>query len=86
MTAGGLKFTWPLDEDSVTRLRQWFNAFKIVNGEKVVLPLPEDLTLPREAVDGVVRSAEHQYRQKPTSMSPTCHPGSPPICDLRLAI
>jgi hypothetical protein len=63
VTAGGLKIRYPVDEDTETRLRNVYHAFKVgKDGERQVLPLPADLTLPRENVDGVVRSHEHQYR------------------------
>lgn len=63
VTAGGLKLRYPLDDDSENRLRVVYNAYKVdKDGNRVVLPLPQDLTLPRESIDGVVRSKDHQYR------------------------
>lgn len=64
VTSGGLKIRYPLDEDSEIRLRTVYNCFRVnrKTGEREVLPLPPDLTLPREAVDGIVRTSEHQYR------------------------
>lgn len=64
VTAGGLKVRYPIDEDSESRLRMVYNCFKVDarTGERQVLPLPPDLTLPRSNVDGVVRNTEHQYR------------------------
>lgn len=64
VTAGGLKLRYPIDDDTETRLRTVYNCFRANprTGEREALPLPPDLTLPREAVDGVVRSSEHQYR------------------------
>jgi hypothetical protein len=62
-TSGGLKIRYPMDEDTETRLRIVYNAFRVNKaGEREVLPLPADLTLPRSNVDGLVRSGEHQYR------------------------
>jgi hypothetical protein len=62
-TSGGLKIRYPMDEDTETRLRVVYNAFRVNKaGEREVLPLPADLTLPRSNVDGIVRSSEHQYR------------------------
>lgn len=64
VTCGGLKVKFPIDADSEHKLRIVYNAYRVdaKTGEKVVLPLPPDLTLPREYVDGLVRTAEHQYR------------------------
>lgn len=64
VTSGGLKVRYPIDDDTEMRLRTVYNCFRAnpKTGEKEELPLPPDLTLPRAAVDGVVRSTEHQYR------------------------
>jgi len=64
VTAGGLKIRYPVDVDTEHRLRIVYNAYRVngKTGEKEVLPLPPDLTLPREHVDGKVRSSDHQYR------------------------
>jgi hypothetical protein len=64
VTGGGLKIRYPIDEDTENRLRIVYNAYKVntKTGEREVLPLPPDLALPREHVDGVVRTADHQYR------------------------
>jgi len=64
VTGGGVKIRYPIDDDTEIRLRQVYNCFTVdkKSGERLVLPLPPDLTLPREAADGVVRSSEHQYR------------------------
>jgi hypothetical protein len=64
VTAGGLKVRYPIDDDTENRLRLVYGAYKVnrATGEREVLPLPEDLTLPRANVDGVVRSDEHVYR------------------------
>lgn len=64
VTSGGLKIRYPMDSDTETRLRLAFGAFVVEkgSGERKELPLPDDLTLPRSNVDGVVRTNEHQYR------------------------
>lgn len=63
VTSGGLKIRYPLDEDSVLRLQNVYNCYKVNKaGEREVLPLPPDMTLPREQVDGISKSTEHQYR------------------------
>jgi hypothetical protein len=56
VTAGGLKLRWPLDAESEDRLRRVFNRFKIdkQTGHVTPLPLPEDLTLPAPARNGLV--------------------------------
>jgi hypothetical protein len=63
VTGGGLKIRYPFDDDTENRLRIVFNAYTVRNGERVTLPLPADLTLPRASVDGQVHSTEHQYRK-----------------------
>ncbi len=64
VTSGGTKIQYPIDDDTEYRLRVIYNAFVIdkSTNEKKILPLPQDLTLPRQYVDGIVRSNEHQYR------------------------
>lgn len=70
VTGGGLKLKhWddpdhPMDLDTLDRLRRTFGLFKIDPQTKdlVILDLPEDLTLPRTAVDGKISAAaEHRY-------------------------
>jgi HAMP domain-containing protein len=64
VTAGGLKIRYPIDDDTDTRLHIVYNAFRVNKdtGDREMLPLPGDLTLPRENVDGIVRAQEHVYR------------------------
>ena len=68
VTAGGAKLKhWddpsePMDPDTEDRLRRIFHAFRIdaKTKERVILPLPGDMTLPAVAVIGVP-GTDHQY-------------------------
>jgi len=64
VTGGGVKIRYPIDNETEERLRVVYNCYREdpKTHTRVVLPLPENLTLPREQVDGIVRSTEHQYR------------------------
>ena len=69
VTAGGVKLkeyadpNFPKDEDTEERLRGIFKSYTFnPNKERVLLPLPDDLTLPAESVDGQVRSTTHVVR------------------------
>lgn len=64
VTAGGRKLTHPPDADTLTQLRIIFKTARLnrTTGEVSHVGLPEDLTLPRSAADGKVRSDEHQYK------------------------
>lgn len=64
VTAGGRKLRYPIDSDTETILRDVFMAYTIdkATGERKLVPLPPDMTLPREAVTGLSRTGEHQYR------------------------
>jgi hypothetical protein len=69
VTAGGLKITATgpdadqFDEGTEQRLRQIFRCYRTdpKTKETVVLPLPEDLTLPAPLRTGVSGSAAHRY-------------------------
>lgn len=69
VTAGGRKLTvdsnGQFDSDTENVLRQAFQAFRVnpATNEKEPIALPRDLTLPVEAVLGVVMSDRHQYRR-----------------------
>jgi len=54
VTAGGVKLAFPMDLETEDRLRVIFKAFAVDKVTKVTtpLPLPMNLTLPREAVTG----------------------------------
>lgn len=68
VTAGGAKLKhWddpaePMDPDTEDRLRRIFHAFRVdaKTKDRVILPLPGDLTLPAAAVIGVGHT-DHQY-------------------------
>ncbi len=68
VTAGGLKLKhWddpsePMDPDTEDRLRRVFHAFRVdpKTKERVIQPLPGDLTLPAAAVIGIGHT-DHQY-------------------------
>lgn len=65
VTKGGLKLVWfsddeyPVDEGTFDRLIMWFRLRPDSAGN---ITLPDDLTLPREAVDGIVRKMDHVYK------------------------
>lgn len=69
VTAGGRKLTvdsnGEFDSDTETILRHAFRAFKMnpKTNEPEPMALPGDLTLPVEAVLGIVMSDEHVYRR-----------------------
>lgn len=65
VTSGGLKVVHPMDEDFERQLRRWLQAFHLdpKTRELVEDPIPEDRTLPRQAITGEVLSAKHQYRE-----------------------
>lgn len=62
VTAGGLKIDAPMSAQTEDALRRWYRAFQVdrKTGETVALPLPPDLTLPREAVTGIAATNTHQ--------------------------
>lgn len=70
VTGGGIKIRhyddpdWPMDQDTEERLRNVFRSFAIDPDTKLPkpTPLPEDLTLPIEAVTGIPRKEDHRYR------------------------
>lgn len=64
VTGGGVKIRYPIDDQTEERLRVIYNCYREdpKTHTRVALPLPQTLTLPHEQVDGIVRSAEHQYR------------------------
>lgn len=63
VTGGGVKVCHPIDEDFDRVLRRWFRTTTIDprTKEPVEGPLPEDLTLPREAVTGIPQTTDHVY-------------------------
>lgn len=67
VTAGGTKLKlfrdpdYPMDPATEETLRRLLHAFTVTKDGIVDLPLPESLTLPKGAVDGVVRATEHLY-------------------------
>lgn len=63
VTAGGVKVRHPMDEQFEAVLRRWFGliAQDPKTHEVVILPLPNSLTLPREAVTGIARKVEHVF-------------------------
>ena len=71
VTYGGLEIDEPLGSttNSATedKLRVKFRAFRKVRNpytgaeDTVPLPLPDDLTLPPEHLDGIPRTGEYQY-------------------------
>lgn len=71
VTQGGLKIkhfsdpTYPMDPETEERLRNLFRAFKVdpVTKQPMAAPLPDELTLPAEAVTGLVTSDRHVYRR-----------------------
>lgn len=71
VTAGGQKLTWfddpdyPLDPATELALRNLFHAWTIdpTTKDQVPLPLPADLTLPRQAVDGRPKAGDHVYQK-----------------------
>lgn len=71
VTGGGVKLRhyddpdFPMDRDTEEKLRGIFGAFTIDPATKlpVPVPLPTDLTLPAEAVDGIPRKQDHRFRK-----------------------
>lgn len=71
VTQGGVKIkhfadrTHPVDPETEERLRNLFGAWKIdpVTKLQVPGPMPDDLTLPAEAVTGMVTTDRHVYRR-----------------------
>lgn len=61
VTGGGKKLRYPIDGDTERALRELFGAFVVRGGKREELPLPADLALPLEALDGIVRSTGHKY-------------------------
>lgn len=61
VTGGGRKLRYPIDEDTERMLREIFQAFRVRGGKREELPLPADLALPLEALDGVVRTTAHRF-------------------------
>lgn len=63
VTAGGLKISEPPDSDTLDRLRRTFSCYTFEQDPTTketiqrILPLPDDLTLPAEARDGIVRKS-----------------------------
>lgn len=62
VTGGGKKLRYPMDDTTEHVVREIFGAFVVRGGKKEELPLPADLALPLEALDGVVRKSTHLYR------------------------
>lgn len=62
VTAGGVKVCHPIDQDFDAILRRWFRTAQVNPRTKELeeRPLPDELTLPREAVTGVVQKQEHR--------------------------
>lgn len=69
VTAGGRKLTvdgnGEFDSDTDAMLHQAFNAYRVnpTTNEREESPLPYDLTLPQQAVIGIVTSDRHRYRR-----------------------
>lgn len=74
VTGGGLKVKlfedpdWPMDRDTEDRLRRALNLFQVDPKTKdtVALPIPADITLPRQHVDGFPAGAArgaHVYKK-----------------------
>jgi len=63
VTAGGLKVSQPMTEPFEEQLRRWLKAFRMnkLTGELEPVDLPDDLTLPREAVTGISTRTDHRY-------------------------
>lgn len=63
VTAGGLKVSQPMTELFEEQLRRWLKAFRMnkATGELEPTDLPDDLTLPREAVTGISTRVDHRY-------------------------
>ncbi len=66
VTGGGVKLSYPADQDTVERLQRVFRLIrkrKGPNNEEIaeVLPMPDDLALPTSALTGIVETADHRY-------------------------
>lgn len=64
VTAGGTKVVHPMDQDFEDKLRHVLHAYHIdrKTQQRIDDPLPPDLTLPRELVNGIVVKTEHQFK------------------------
>ncbi len=65
VTSGGLKIVHPMDDDFERQLRRWLGAFHLDPKTREIVddPIPENRTLPRQAITGEVLSAKHQHRE-----------------------
>lgn len=63
VTAGGLKISQPMTELFEEQLRRWLRAYRLnkTTGDLEPTDLPDDLTLPREAVTGISTRVDHRF-------------------------
>ncbi len=64
VTAGGTKVVHPMDQDFEDKLRNVLHAYHIdrATQQRIDDPLPPDLTLSKELVNGIVRKTDHQFK------------------------